>query len=47
MEIPNAYLEYTKLAEGNDLAEALASSRNLTVGLFDSIPAEKENFCYA
>lgn len=46
-EIPSVYLEYTKLAEGNDLAEALVSSRSLTVGLFDSIPAEKESFCYA
>lgn len=46
-EIPSAYLEYTKLAEGNNLAEALSVSKNMTIDLFDSIPPEKENFCYA
>jgi uncharacterized damage-inducible protein DinB len=46
-EIPEIYLSYTKLAEQENLFETLRYSRDLTISIIDSIPADKENYIYA
>ncbi len=46
-DIPEYYLNYTNLADGNDLLEALTNSRDLSVRLIQSIPSDKQDFAYA
>ncbi len=46
-DIPEYYLNYTKLAQGNDLLKALTDSRDLSVRLIQSIPPDKQDFAYA
>lgn len=46
-DIPELYVGYTKLAEGEQLTEALEHSRQMMKDLFDSIPSSKEDFSYA
>lgn len=45
--IPQYYLEYVKLAGGDNLFDALRASRELTLQTIDLIPHDKEDFSYA
>ncbi len=46
-DIPSYYLNYTKLAEGNDLMKSLEESKVVTLELLRNIPASKEDYAYA
>jgi uncharacterized damage-inducible protein DinB len=46
-DIPSYYLNYTKLAEGNDLIKTLEESNSITLDLLKNIPVSKEDYAYA
>ena len=46
-DIPSYYLNYTKLAGGNDLLKTLEESKSITLELLKNIPASKEDYAYA
>lgn len=46
-DIPSYYLNYTKLAEGNDLIKILGEIKNSTLELLSKIPVTKEDYTYA
>ncbi|MBK9227220.1 MAG: DinB family protein [Ignavibacteria bacterium] len=46
-DIPSYYLNYTKLAEGNDLIKTLDESNSITLDLLKNIPVSKEDYAYA
>ena len=46
-DIPSYYLNYTKLADGNDLIKTLEESKSITLELLKNIPASKEDYAYA